>query len=197
MKEKTEGRPRKRGRIEREREGRRGRERRRYIAPCNEWGPSENRATDTVPETHTRDGNYPGRFSGARWLRTIDDRFYLFSSVIFFALLSLLPLSPPALLRRSPSPLSLALSWVNCSWDSSGSHSGVNSFAPPLTSFLHLEIYRIRASRYLDRFTLRFRYVRHLLCGRIGLTYNFIASGSSKDNHCARQVSFKTQNRIS
>lgn len=82
---------------EREREGRRGRERRRYIAPCNEWGPSENRATDTVPETHTRDGNYPGRFSGARWLRTIDDRFYLFFHRLFFSPFSHSSLSPPPL----------------------------------------------------------------------------------------------------
>ena len=109
---------------------------------------SENRATDTVPKLAR---------ARARGVRTTPVGFlvhddYKRSSTIASALFFLVDYffhsdttssSPLLFLPPSSIPF-LSLAWVNCSWDSSGSHSGVNSFTPLLIPFLYFEVYRMQ-----------------------------------------------------
>lgn len=86
--------------------------------------------------------------------------FLSFFSRLFFSfwyhLFSTFFLSSPS---RPPSLSFSCSAWVNCSWDSSGSHSGVNSFTPLLIPFLYFGIYRVLhaiSQRSSIRFTIHY-----------------------------------------
>lgn len=93
--------------------------------------------------------------------------------------------------------LALALSRVNCSWDSSGSHSGVNSFAPSLTSlFTHEDTSYVLSDILTDTpcaIQIRSPFITRK--NRMNV-YNFTASGSSESNRRTPKVRQNRENLV-